>query len=286
MRNLPKRSRFYGLLCGVALALSVAGCSSLYSEAIDRGDIAAAAGNWDEAARHYQNAADLEPGEKEARDKLRNAKQHQAAERVKIAKAALASGRPREALRPAFDATQFDPASADAKATFDQAYKGTIAEAQKELDAQNYRQALVVAREILAILPQDAGAADIEGQARTRIAEQAVQKGEALEKDGKISQALMQYGEALVMRPDNGTALGRMGDLRMQLRDRVMFHVVLGTFDGDTAADNLGSNVGAQDVARGIDGSYLIRVSDKLPPKQAFTLQGMRLGGLFKGYRF
>lgn len=286
MRNLPKRSRFFSLLCGAALALAVAGCSTLYSQAIDRGDVAAAAGNWDEAARHYQTAADLEPGEKEARDKLRNAKQHQAAERVKIAKAALAAGHPREALRPAFDATQFDPASADAKQTFDQAYKGTIAEAQKELDAQNYRQALLVAREVLAILPQDTGALDIEGQARTRIAEQAVQKGQALEKDGKISQALMQYGEALVMRPDNSTAIARMGDLRMQLRDRVMFHIVLGTFDGDTAADNLGSNVGAQDVARGIDGSYLIRVSDKLPGKQPFTLQGMRLGGLFKGYRF
>ncbi|MFO0612269.1 MAG: hypothetical protein U0414_06765 [Polyangiaceae bacterium] len=285
MRN-PRRSSFFGLVLGAALAISVAGCSSLYSEAIDRGDVAAAAGNWDEAARHYQTAADLEPGEKEARDKLRNAKQHQAADRVKIAKNALAAGHPRDALRPAFDATQFDPSSADAKATFEQAHKGTLDEAQRELQAQNYRQALLVAREVLAILPADPGALDIEGQARTRIAEQAVQKGQALEKDGKLSQALLQYAEALVMRPDNGTAIGRVSDLKLQLRERVMFNVVLGTFDGDTAADNLGSNVGAQDLARGIDPRYLIRVGDKTPAKQSFTLQGMRLGGIFKGYKF
>ena len=81
----------------------------------------AASGNWDEAARYYQQAADLEPGEQEARDKLRSAKQHQAADRVKIAKQALAAGHPRDALRPAYEATQLDPASADAKATFEQA---------------------------------------------------------------------------------------------------------------------------------------------------------------------
>lgn len=286
MRNPPKRSRFLGLLLGAALALSVAGCSSLYSEAMNRGDVAAASGNWDEAAKNYQQAVDLEPGEKEARDKLLNAKQHQAADRVKIAKTALASGRPREALRPAHEATQLDPASADAKATFQQAYKGTIDEAQRELQAQNYRQALLIAREVLAILPNDSGAIDIEGQARTRIAEQAVQKGQALEAEGKHSMALMQYAEALVMRSDNATARGRIGDLKQQLRDRVMFHVVLGTFDGDTAADNLGSNIGAGDIARGIDPNYLIRVSAQLPQKTGFTLQGMRLGGIFKGYKF
>lgn len=286
MRNLSMRSRFFGLLLGAALAFSVAGCSTLYSQAIDKGDIAAAAGNWDEAARYYQQAADLEPGEQEARDKLRNAKQRQAAERVKIAKASLAAGRPREALRPAFDATQLDPSSADAKATFEQAHKGTLDEAERELQAENLRQALLIAREVLAILPSDPRAIDVEGQARTKLAEQAVQKGQAHEKDGKLSQALMQYAEALVMRPDNSTALGRIGDLKLQMRERVMYNIVLGTFDGDTAADNLGSNIGAGDIARGIDGAYLIRVSDKLPVKQAFTLQGMRLGGIFKGYKF
>lgn len=286
MRKLPTRSRFFGLLLGAALAFSVAGCSTLYSQAMDHGDVAAASGNWDEAAKYYQQAAELEPGEQEARDKLRSAKQHQAADRVKIAKNALAAGHPRDALRPAFDATQLDPSSADAKATFEQAHKGALDEAERELQAQNYRQALLVAREVLAILPADPRAIDVEGQARTKIAEQAVQKGQDLEKEGKLSQALMQYAEALVMRPDNSTAVSRIGDLKLQLRERVMFNIVLGTFDGDTAADNLGSNIGAGDIARGIDGAYLIRVSDKLPPKQAFTLQGMRLGGIFKGYKF
>jgi hypothetical protein len=65
-----------------------------------------------------------------------------------------------------------------------------------------------------------------------------------------------------------------------------MYNIALLTFDGDNKADGLGSSVGSADIARGIDAKYLIRVSDKAPGKQPFTINGMRLGGQFRGYKF
>jgi tetratricopeptide (TPR) repeat protein len=283
-RRSSLRTHLSHALSALTLVVALGGCSTLYSRTIDRGDQAAALGRWDDAAVFYQRAADLEPDEREAKEKLKNARRHQAAERVKLGRAALANGKPRDALKPLSEATKLDPSSADAKQAFAEARAAVVAEAKKELQAGNLRQALLVAREVLALLPEDAEALDIEGQARTKLAEQAVAKAQEFEKAGNLTSAMMQYAEALVMRPDNSTARSRLPDLKQPVRDRVTFNVALGTFDGDTRADDLGSDVGPSDIARGIDATYLIRVSDKPPTKASYTLNGMRLGGQFRGY--
>ncbi len=284
MRTVFTTTRTAPLLLGAWLAL--AGCSTVYSRTIDQGDEAAALGKWDDAATYYQHAADIEPEEKEAQGKLKNAHKHQALERLRVGKAALANGHGREALKPLFEAQNLDPTNAEARQAFTEACAAVIAEARKELDAGNLRQSLLVVRDVLAIVPTNADALEVEGKARTKLAEESITKGQAFEKDGKNASALLEYAEALVMRPDNSTAIGKVTALRQDFQGRVTFNVALGKFDGDPQADNLGSSVGPEDIARGLSTTYLIRVTDKPPAKQAYTLAGMRLGGEFRGYKY
>lgn len=262
------------------------GCSSLYSRSLDRGDQMAALGRWDEAALLYERAVRVEPEEAEARAKLHAAHQHQAHDRVVQGRALLTAGRPREALKPLVTAARIDPESTEAKTALEEARAAIVGQARKELDAGNTRQALLVAREVLALLPGDPDARAIEETARTRIADQAAALGQAFEKDGKLVPALVEYAEALVFRPENETANARFPELRIGLRAQVTFHVVLGSFDGDPKADDLGGNVGATDLARGLDPAYLIRFASSAPTPEGFTLNGMRLGGAFHDYGF
>ena len=164
----------------IAATSLLVGCSSLYSRSLDHGDEMAALGRWDEAASLYERAARLEPDEPEARNKLGNARKHQAHDRVVLGRSLLSSGRPREALRPLTRAVHLDPESAEAKATLAEARSTVVGQAQKELDAGNTRQALLVAREVLTLLPGDLEARRIEDAARTPSPEHCRAIGGAL----------------------------------------------------------------------------------------------------------
>jgi hypothetical protein len=66
----------------------------------------------------------------------------------------------------------------------------------------------------------------------------------------------------------------------------VTFYVALKNFDGDKTADELGSDVNAAAIGGGLDPTLPLRVVDKMPKPKAHTAQGMRLGGVFRGYNF
>src|SRR5260221_8638731 len=132
MARNTKISRLASIL---ALSLALGGCSPLYSRTIDQGDEAASIGRWDDAAMYYERATKLEPDEKEGQTKLRSAHRHQATERLRLGKAALANGKAREALKPLFEATKLDPENAEAKQTLADARAAVITESKKELQA-------------------------------------------------------------------------------------------------------------------------------------------------------
>lgn len=281
-----RRARSLALPFLLPIALLVAGCSSLFSRSIDRGDELAALGRWDDAASQYERATRLDPEDADARAKLAEARRHQASERVARGEDLLAHGKPREALRPFLEATRLDPSSRPARDALERARALSVQEARRELDAGNTRQALLEAREILAVLPADPDAAQIDQRARTIIADEATARGQEFEKAGQLSAALVEYAEALVHRPEHGVANARFAAMKSAVAARVTYHVILGNFDGDPKADGLGGSVGAADLANGLDPKYLVRVSSSAPPSEGFQLNGMRLGGAFHDYSF
>lgn len=274
------------LLCSLAL-LATIGCNTAFKDAMARGDQLAALGQWDDAALAYSEALRLDPDDKEARAALTRARHEQAGVRIALGQKRLAAGDARGALSPLAEAVRLDPGNPLAEATLGQAKAMVLAQAHKAMDEKRYKDAFELARAFLAVDPRNGEARDLEATARSKVAEVAVLRGQGHEQSGALAAALLDYGEALEYVPGHPDAGPRLDAARKSLRDQVTFWVALGNFDGDSAADELGSDVNAAVLARGLDTTLPLRVVDQLPKatSKSVKLQGMRLGGVFRGYQ-
>ena len=271
------------------LLVTVIGCGGAFRQAMDRGDALAAAGNWDAAAAAYAEAARLDPEDEEARAKLQKAKRSQAAARVEKGKALLAAGDARGAMAPFFDAMKIDPSNGEAKDGYARAKNKVLTDAEALLAQGQLKAAYELARHVLLIEPADDRAEALEAKAKTLIAEAAATRARDNEKKGQLSLALVDYGEAIQFAPTNAEHLARAADLRARLRSQVTYWVALKNFDGEKATDDFGADVDANVLSRELDPSLPLRVVSTMPAEpqdKSFRLQGMRLGGLFRGYRF
>ncbi len=256
---------------------------------MERGDQAAAAGRWDAAAQAYAEAARLDPEDEEALAKLRRAKQEQAKERIAKGRELLAAGRAAEALQPFFEAAKMDPANPGGKQGFTDARAAVLKQARAALDAGKLKEGYKLARAVLLFEPTDSEARELEASAKVRIADAAAARGKAEEAQGKLTLALVDYGEALAFKPDHATAGPRAEELKKLVRAQVTYWVALGNFDGDKSSDDLGNDVNADVLSQGLDASLPLRVVGTTPqgPKdKSYKLNGMRLGGEFRDYRY
>jgi len=270
----------------VIVGSALIGCGSSFARMLKQGDQAAAQGRLDEAASFYQQAVQIDPSNPEAQAKLLQTRIALSRLRLTQGQTLLSQGKAREALRPLYEATQLDPASAETRQSFEQARAQVLAQAQTELTAGRARAALGLAREVLAVLPNDAAAKSVEATARQAIADQSVQLGQGYEQRGELGAAVVEYAEALVFVPTHAEALRLFAPARAQMVDRATYQVLVATFTGDPKADDLGGSVGAADIAHGMPEGTLLRVTDSPPDKKAYAYDGMRLGGVFRDYGY
>jgi tetratricopeptide (TPR) repeat protein len=264
----------------------LAGCNTVFRDAMARGDAAAEANRWDEAAAAYAEAVAADPDDEEARLDLGHARRQQALIRVARGEALLKEGRSSEALTPLAEAVRLDPFGLEAKNALGRAKTQVLAEAEQALVENRDKHAYQLARAFLRVDPQHERMNEIDSIARQKVADSAVSRGNALEKSGNISLALVDFGEAIQYVPGHPKALERAAVLRKSLREQVTYIVALKNFDGEQNADDLGSDVDAAALANGMDPALALRIVDTLPKPPAYRLQGMRLGGLFRGYQF
>lgn len=267
--------------------LATVGCNSAFKDAMARGDQLASVGQWDDAAAAYAEALRLDPDDKDARAALVRARHEQAGVRIALGQKRLAAGDAKGALSPLADAVRLDPGNPLAEATFGQAKAAVLAQTHKAMEEQRYKDAFGLARAYLAVDPHNGEARDLEATARAKVAEVAVVRGQTHEQSGALAAALLDYGEAVEYVPGHPGATPRLEATRKALRDQVTYWVALGNFDGDNSADELGSDVNAAVLARGIDTTLPLRIVDQLPKatSKSVKLQGMRLGGVFRGYQ-
>jgi tetratricopeptide (TPR) repeat protein len=270
----------------VLLGALLLGCVSTFAKMIEQGDALATQGRWDEAASYYERAVKLDPDDLEAQGKLKQARMAQARDRLATGQALLAQGKAREALKPLFEATRFDPTHADARRAFAEAKVKVLARAEADLAAGSPRSAHALARDVLALVPNDAGALRIEATARQAVAAASVTLGQAFEQRSELAPALVEYAEALVWVEGHPDGLRLFSLAKPAMIDRATYHVVVAPFTGDENADDLGASVGAADIARGLPAVYLLRIDDKPLVKRGFEYAGMRLGGAFRNYRY
>lgn len=269
--------------------LAAVGCGGAFRDAMDRGDSLASAGNWDAAAEAYAQAVQIDPEDEEAQEKLRHAKRTQAALRVQKGQALLAAGKAREAMVPFHEASKIDPSNRDAQSGYAKAKAVVLADAETALAQGRFKEAFDLARHILLIEPSDDQATALEAKAKEKIAQAAFVRGEESEKKGALAIALVDYGEALQFSRTHAGATARSTDLRARLRAQVTYWVALKNFDGEKRTDDFGSDVNADVLSRELDPSLPLRVVGTMPaePKdKSYRLQGMRLGGVFRGYHF
>lgn len=271
----------------VFLALALSGCNQAFHDAMQRGDDFAAVGDWDRAAESYQEALGYDPEDEDAQLKLLFARRQQARVRVARGLALLDAGNAREALVPLFDATRLDPRSLDAQRGFAQARQAVLGQGAGALEAGQFKEAFSLARALLNLQPQDPAGLALEAQAKSKIAQAAFERGQAAEQANQLGAALVAYGEAMQFEPGHEQAFARASEARRRIREEVTYYVALKNFDGDESADDLGSDVNAAMLANGLDPVLPLRVLDALPkPGKGIRAQGMRLGGVFRGYGY
>lgn len=282
---MPKiLGRFLSVLL---LSVALSGCNQAFHDAMQRGDDYAAVGDWDRAADAYQEALGHDPEDEDAQIKFRQARRQQARVRVARGIALLESGNARDALLPFFDATKLDPMSVDARRGFYQAKQVVIAQGHNALDAGRFKEAFSLARALLDIEPTNPNGLELEATAKTKIAQAAFERGQAAEQANQLGLALVDYGEAMEFQPGHEQAFAKSAEIRRRIREEITYYVALKNFDGDETADDLGADVNASMLANGLDPLLPLRVVDSLPkPGKGMKAQGMRLGGVFRGYGY
>ncbi|HTJ81879.1 MAG TPA: hypothetical protein VL400_09135 [Polyangiaceae bacterium] len=281
--------RSTNLVASLLLSATLLACSGAFGRAMDRGDQAAAAGEWDAAAQAYEEAARLDPEDEEAQAKLLHAHQEQARERIAKGKSLMAAGKPADALQPFFDAMKLDPKNPGGKQGFEDAKAQVLGLAKAALDADRNKEGFKLARAVLLFEPASPEARELEARAKIKIADAAAARGQDEEKRGQLTLALVDYGEALAFRPDHAVAGPRAVELKKEIRSEVTFWVALGNFDGDKSSDDLGNDVNADTLSAGLDTTLPLRIvgtMPKAPKTQTWKLQGMRLGGEFRNYHY
>lgn len=265
---------------------TAAACVSRFDAAMDAGRALAASADWDAAAAEFERAHQLDPDDTEAWDLLMEARRNQARVRVAASKVAMHEQRFVDAYRLAREARAHDPGSTDAQEVERASRALLVGAIQTRLDGRP-REALVLARELLRYDPEAADAKALFADARDRTAAAATARGEALERSGQQAAAWLSYAEAVNLLGASAPAKPRMDAVQGSLVDASTFYVLMGTFNGDPSARDLGAQVGPADFGRGLDPSLLLVVtSTPLPDATKDRFRGVRLGGAFQNYAF
>ncbi|WP_197041014.1 tetratricopeptide repeat protein [Chondromyces apiculatus] len=261
------------------------GCGGAFADAMARGDLLAQHGRWDEAAAEYERAVQLDPEDKEARERLGIARRSQAAARVVRADALLKKGDARGALKLAYEAAWLDAHNTEARRIVAEAAARVLDQAEHLLAADQAREALVLTGEVLRALPADARARTLDTQAREHIAAAAYARAETFAREGQLGNALLDLAVAAMVVPGYRDVPARMGEVKRKLREQMIFTAIVQPFTGDQSASDLATGVDAVRLRQALDPSLPLEVVEREPEGGAPAL-GVRVSGGLGQYAY
>ncbi|AKT40893.1 uncharacterized protein CMC5_050500 [Chondromyces crocatus] len=252
---------------------------------MERGNLFASHGRWDEAAAEYEQALALNPNNQEARERLWMAKRSQASARVVRAQGLLQKGDARGAMAIAHEAAWLDPYNADARRIIAEASVRVLDQAEHLLGAGRAREALELTGEVLRSLPADARARSLDTAAREHIAAAAYARAEAFNQEGRLGNALLELAAAVQVMPNYRDVPAVMGELKRSLREQVTYTALVKPFTGDRSAADLAPGVGAARLRQALGPELPLAVVESEEQVDASAV-GVRVTGGVSGYAF
>lgn len=152
------------------LSLALAGCSSAFSTAMQRGATYMEAGMYDRASAEFAQAVRLEPDDATARVKLQTARRLQAEQMMSRAVVIAARQDFEQALRLARDAVAMQPEHLVLQRSLSNIVEAAVAYASFTADRGDSSRALSLARLVLTVAPQHRAAQLIADRVNHRIA--------------------------------------------------------------------------------------------------------------------
>lgn len=136
-----RKTFVHRLLVGVTFALTLTTSGCPFRQAIERGDEYAETGNWERAVTEYAAAAEIDPEDQEAIDKLSEARGHASATAIEDAESALARRQYEAAVTRVADAERYGSTSPRVAAIRVGARDGLIADTKAALGRHELRAA-------------------------------------------------------------------------------------------------------------------------------------------------
>ncbi|WNG23634.1 TetR family transcriptional regulator [Cystobacter fuscus] len=280
MRSLSTRSscpptRRLGLLALSLFALLVAAGCSTFARAVKEGDTLTTQRQWSQAEAAYQRALAAEPGNSEAKVKLRDMRRLWSAEVFQAAKGKHAEGDLAAATPLLVRALELDEGNAEVGALLAQTLDARVEGAQKALQAEKLQEARAEFDAVLAVDAEHAAARKGVTAVRTAWARRWFSTAKRLEDEGKLGNALLAYVRADQELAGATQARERAEAVRRLLQDEVAFMVVTAPADDKASAPDVAQRLSPGRLAAMLPQEVPIRVITTEAPKNH---EGVRLG--------
>ncbi len=244
MRSLssdaPSAPARRGALLALSLCalLAAVGCTT-FARALKEGDTLTSQRQWAQAEAAYQRALAAEPGDSEAKLKLRDMRRAWSAEVLAAAEARRAEGDLAGATPLLVRARELDEDSAAAAEALQHNLEARVAVAQKALKEDKLPEARAEFDAVLAVDPQNAAALKGVTGVRTASARRWFHIASRLEEEGKLGNALMSYVRADQELVGVTPARERAELVRRKLQDEVAFMVVTAPAEDKASAPDV-----------------------------------------------
>ncbi len=267
------------------VALALLSCGGAYAEAIARGDKFAEAGQWDEAAAAYEQAAKLDPKDPEARIRLKEVRRKQAAERLQRAAALEQRGELKKALVLIQEAVRFDSESVDGQRALTRVTAAVLEKAEKLFEDGKLRKAFELTTLVLKGSKNHPRARELDDRVRSALAERSYKRAQKFMNKDKLGNALVELAACMTYRPDYPDAKLHFGQVKLELEQQLRFIVVLDRFSGKGKNATLTKGLNPDMLQQAIDERLLLSVV-ATKPKDEEGLHGVAVTGEFADYGF
>ena len=264
-RSAPATSsRWLGALA-LALALALTGCSA-FSRAVKEGDTALQQQKWAEAEAAYLRALAADPDASEVKVKLREVRAKWSDVVLEDATRVHGEGNLADATKLLLRALELNAENTRARELLNGTLDARVAGALEVLKAGKLQEARAELDAVLAVVPEHAGAKKGVDAVQVAWAKRWFTTGEALEKAGKLGNALVAYVRADQERVGATAARDRAEAVRQKLRDEVAFLVVATPVEDKAGAPDVAQRLAAGRLAAMLPTQLPLRVVTEAPP--------------------
>jgi hypothetical protein len=272
---LSPLARRLGLLALAFVALlTAAGCTT-FARALKEGDEFTAQRKWAEAEAAYQRALAAEPGDSEAKVKLRKMRKEWSAEVLQAAQAKHSEGDLAGATPLLVRALQLDEENDAVRTLLGQTLDARVEGAQKALKEERLQEARAEFDAVLAVDEGHVAARKGVDAVQTALARRWFNTAQRLEGEGKLGNALLAYVRADQERVGATPARERAEAVRRKLQDEIAFLVVTGPAEDRAEAPDVAQRLSPGRLSALLPQEVPIRVITTEAPKGH---EGVRLG--------